>query len=1130
MKQKRSFGSVRKPGCSVLDNRYIGLKNCYGLQSVDREFSRITRNVLSALLLAVLLTLGACGETEVVKTDDGGKNDPTRRELQLSFLNKLTLNTNGAKTRAAIATSDEQRIDMLDVYVFGSLTDDGEYTFQEKFSYRADGSNVAGATALEVTNGDGSSAKPTVLLRPKKGLYIKMFCIANQAELTTLDAITDPANPKYVPYTHFVPLIQTNPGSADNTVTMGIPTEADFCKLLSRVIDPANKADSIVPALPMVGSCVAPIDLHSFDLASRLSAGIRLVRTVARFDVLNDAATSRFILESVSMGNGRSVTQLYPLLEQKTADDKLITYPVRDLARMPQVNNNKQLPVLYAYGSPVEDEAYLILKGKYRMNATEVQEVSYNVPFSQVVNGTGSRVAITPNHRYTIAITKTDPQHVDFDLTVADWENGEDLGSYTPDNAFGTIRVEPAGQFDAATKTMKTSLTPGSTFTIEVGNNATPTVSIAYDEEGNDWLEATVTTAPVTRTEWAQNTTCTIKAKTGNFTAYPAATLCLTNTADGTRSEIRVVPSGVKLAQVLPTDATYNSYDANTRTLTLYATEGATATAKVVGSPKLAALTGLPAWLKETHTGGDYLFTLNKSGFPANLETTDATHAVTFTDATDAAVNNQLHIVLKYAGIRKATCTVTNVSGATGNTYTNTLGKERINLKGTNASATTLRFQVPSFRGTTLGQTDYGWFTVTHTAQWSEATPYDVYTLTSKTSQASYPDQSLTFTNKISGGGDFTVNASAGVFLDAVTVTSDNTNNAIYTTNTQTLRFIGLKKEQVASVKVFAPGAVDISKPSWLTVTGAPNTGYIFAFSGSVTDYTATPAVITFSSAADATQKATLNLRLDPATIKVGGVKWANGNLCHLGNGKYALTKLPDDPNATVKEVRGDWFRWGYTLPQSTSNTSSNYISTAWGVTTPSWNSESDLGNYNYYKGITGDAYTKAPSSNPTTTETGDPCKGLGSNWRMPTHNESRLLIYTPGSTALSGSNTFTTRRLFLRNDVKLDTNGNLWNDASTDAAKKQRGVYITKSELRENPSAPANYSSYNASQHLFLPAGGYVDGSSVNHTGYSGSYWSSTPLSGSTTQSWYTPFYDTVFDILPCDRKLAFPVRCVFD
>lgn len=553
------------------------------------------------ILMIATTALSSCNETEIVPKGNEGSDDGTRRELQLTLQNKLVLNDKATQTRANIATDDEQRINAMDIYVFGAVEQDGEYTYQEKFSYRADGTNVAGATNMEVINGDGSSARPTVLLRPKKGLYIKLFCVANQSELSVLN-VADPGNPKYEPYTNFVPLIQTSPGSDNNTVTMGIPTEADFCKLLSRVIDPVNKADSIVPALPMVGSCTAPIDLHNFDLASRLYSGIRLVRTVARFDVVNDEATSKFTLQSVAMGNGRPATQLYPVQPQTAADGKLITYPVRDLTRMPQVNKNKQLPAFYAYGSPADDGAYLILKGIYRINATETKEVSYNVPFTQVVNGTGSRVEINPNHRYTIAITEADPYRVKFDFTVADWENGEDLGSFTPDNSFGTLNVEPADQFDAATKTMKTNLTPGSSFTITMGNNATPEVSLTYDQPGNEWLETSIVTAPVTRTEWVQNTTITIKAKEDNFTAYPTATLKLTNPADNTFSEMRIMANGVHLrgVEVTPENKNSATYDSNTQTLSFESYTQEKVATVMIKAPGAVTISGIPSWLDIT--------------------------------------------------------------------------------------------------------------------------------------------------------------------------------------------------------------------------------------------------------------------------------------------------------------------------------------------------------------------------------------------------------------------------------------------------------------------------------------------------------------------------------------------------
>lgn len=74
--------------------------------------------------------------------------------------------------------------------------------------------------------------------------------------------MTDPAAPIYRQYTTFTPLSQSNPGdAANNTVTPGVPLEADFRQLTARVIDPVNAADSIVPAIPLVGANVATLPL-----------------------------------------------------------------------------------------------------------------------------------------------------------------------------------------------------------------------------------------------------------------------------------------------------------------------------------------------------------------------------------------------------------------------------------------------------------------------------------------------------------------------------------------------------------------------------------------------------------------------------------------------------------------------------------------------------------------------------------------------------------------------------------------------------------------------------------------------------------------------------------------------------
>lgn len=497
--------------------------------------------LLSTLLLGVALS--SCGETAMDRPDEGtgGSTVPEQRELLLTLQNKLSLASVG--TRADIATMDEKRIDALDIYVFGSTEIDGEYTFQEKFSYRVDGSPVSGAGTVDVQNGDGAAAvNPTVLLRPKKGLYIKLYCVANHPKLYTLNAVT----PAYEEYTAFTPLVQTNPGDpANNQIKIpGIPTEETFKGLMTTVIDPADVTSVIEPALAMVGANTAAIDLHDFSLASRLYAGIKLTRSVARFDVVNQVETSRFTLTGVGMGNGRSTTTLFPLEAQGDADGNLITYPFRDVTGLTDVNNGVQTPVFYSYANDQADAGYLILKGTYQMNQTDAPvEVNYNVNFSQIKDGTGSYIEINPNHRYTVAITKADPYHIDFTLTVADWEEGSDLGSYVPGNDVATdaITVTGDGVYTAPTKTISLEKTVGKKFTLTTYSNAEVDAKVIYSAAGNAWL----TVGAVQESDsdddlWSKKITLEVTVNAGPFTAYPDATLRLTNKAHGTTTDLKV--------------------------------------------------------------------------------------------------------------------------------------------------------------------------------------------------------------------------------------------------------------------------------------------------------------------------------------------------------------------------------------------------------------------------------------------------------------------------------------------------------------------------------------------------------------------------------------------------------------
>lgn len=265
----------------------------------------------------------------------------------------------------------------------------------------------------------------------------------------------------------------------------------------------------------------------------------------------------------------------------------------------------------------------------------------------------------------------------------------------------------------------------------------------------------------------------------------------------------------------------------------------------------------------------------------------------------------------------------------------------------------------------------------------------------------------------------------------------------------------------------------------------------------------------------------TLSIGEQVKAIMVGGVLWAPGNLVYNMNKKYEIAPTPDKAK-NAREVRGDWFRWCATLPQSSSNTATSYIQTKWTVTTPNWSGNAKtLGNYDYYKGY---YPNNVPSANPNSSETGDPCKGLGGKWRMPTYNEIYLLCYVANSATPSG--TFTTERNYLKNISAYTAS---WSDNLT-GSEKWTGIYITGgSKPNENPAAISSTSSYNAGKHLFLPAAGYSNGSSIYATGNNCYYWSSTPLSNSTNGNSMIATFDIGgLRLRDLNRYNGLSVRCV--
>ena len=604
------------------------------------------RKQFSAWVIGLLaLSLAGCSEAEVLPAttpgDDPLAGDPTRREVILGFQNKLNIKTAGTDTRVAttraddaIATTEENEITSLDIYVFSSDKEEGPYTYQERFCYRADGSTVPNATKIILTVEGNNVALAT--LRPKKGLFTKFYCIANQPKLLKSGA----------EYTVFTPLEQSSPGADYNVVTKaGVPTETDFLTFTTPLLDPAEATDILLTPLPMVGSYSPALDLRDISMGSRTRINMTLSRIVSRFDIINDEKLSHLTITGVSMGHGRKGVTFFPVVPVEDADPTktLITYPDRDFDGA-DANKGTQTGAFYSYPSPIADKGYLIIKGKYALNMTDVpQDVSYMVDFEQSVAGTGGYIEVKPNHRYTVRITDADPFKLDVNITVSDWTDGGDF-EYQPENELAIGTLAGAGATTIAGNNEAT-VSPDETeyFSIPFTSNSEAECSIVYTNAVSgttaEWLKTTIAEVPVTRAGSVSYTCKVSKNETYVGNLFPKAIIVLRSKAGREESQIVVkasvgVPTVAAAASTPSEPAGANSYvagsespDVITGVLSMQRQENAGTTSSIkltVTAKGGSRISGLPAWLKADKTVGhateavEYTLTLdqNAKGFP----------------------------------------------------------------------------------------------------------------------------------------------------------------------------------------------------------------------------------------------------------------------------------------------------------------------------------------------------------------------------------------------------------------------------------------------------------------------------------------------------------------------------------
>lgn len=608
----------------------------------------ITR-MLGLLYLAAGLATGACTGREVI--DDvvpPTEADTGRREVLLTLNNKLALP--GSATRG-IATSAENQLSTLDVYVFGSATEGGTYTFQECFSYRSEGAGDIPdkSTDLPLAVDVADDSKTTGLLGLKKGLFVKLYCVANAPELI------DPVTGNRLTADDFTAL-KLNEGAAGTTPTLqapGVPTETTFLTYHTPLLAPDVATDVLLTPLFMSGAYTTPIDLTDPEGSTRLSIGFKLTRMVARFDVVNKADESRFTVQSISMSKGRRGATFFPITvcdaQAGVMPDKLITYPERLFDGL-QANQGLQAGAFYTYASPTEDAGYLILKGLYQVNATEQKEVSYQVPFRQLdATGKETYLEIQHNHRYTIGITKADEYHLDFNLKVEDWADDGSVDDYVPENKPGEITLgnkdaDTEYELDAVNKkhTVKmTVLNYAGTFEAKLIATAAMQVTKTYAggqvAQQYDWLKissptTTFAAGPNSQMEY----TYTFTVAQGYIGRFPRATVRFFDPISGNESILYVeaisAPTPIESTQPSKapngTSDNPNSVDLNSLEVSLYRITDSQANLTVSCADEVE-VESCPNWLTVTKIATN----LPKTTFSAVLtdrDVADATGKIVF--------------------------------------------------------------------------------------------------------------------------------------------------------------------------------------------------------------------------------------------------------------------------------------------------------------------------------------------------------------------------------------------------------------------------------------------------------------------------------------------------------------------
>ena len=892
------------------------------MKTLAKFLLRLSLTVLPCLAVACTSEVETTGKTPETP-ENPQANDPNRRSVVISLQNKLILVQGTPEsrpmTRDGIAEEDENRIGSLDIYAFGSDKEEGPYTFQERFSYRAEAGKLpAGVSPLDLKS-DEAAGRVNVVFYPRKGLFTKFYCVANQTELN------DATRHEYTGYTPLQQSSQQAGVPGDAVTTPGIPTENDFIKLNTPLLEPTGfNTDILLAPLPMAGANSQPVDLREYSMGTYVRLNVSLSRAVARFDVVNDAAKSHFTITDIAMGNGRQGVTLFPIRptgDVPAAPGQLITYPYRPFDGL-NANVGTTTKAFYCYPCKAMDEGFLILKGLYAVNLTDgKKEVSYRIPFERVSDGNGTRIEINHNHRYTVQITEADPFEVKANIRLVDWETGDYIDDYVPDNGLEAITVADLLPVDETTYEPNTNivtllLKAGSSFTVTTGSNAGVDAKLTYyggtaETEWLKWEEIPVTT---TRAE----TTKQVKYKVSfneNYTgdSYPRGILRLMDKAGGSE-EVVLIDTTYGIPEVETTGGEMNpsglnNWDAAESTLYLaqVASAGTSSTGKITVISAGGSKIELPANSGITVTP--------TSSTHATQEYTFHWAATTAADLTEKEIavnvlNNSDHTKIGNIKVKLLPNRINNLQLTT--------APSDIKLSDITTTTATLTMPIIKDKQFTITMDNYSKPTLSKCPSWlTDITPPATRsTPESKTvsfifklneNAANFDDTKLVFANA-SGGKEMTVNIARQFQTPTITATPVSVDPTVNSYSSGKLNMYQLKSDYYSTVtlKVYSLGGSILEFPANVSATQTQSTAkeqnYTIQYkatSFSTTDING--GTLYIKNLSDETKKQSIPVTFKSSLPKVTSNRDGQG-----------ITSSPGS-NTVVVYVRDNWGTYGET-------------------------------------------------------------------------------------------------------------------------------------------------------------------------------------------------------------------------